>query len=309
MAGEPLMDVLGLGIVTVDDLLYVAEYPPPDAKVRVRRRIRQCGGLTGTALVASARLGARAAYAGCLGDDELSRFVRDNFRAEGISLDHLDPDRRSRPIHSTIVVDEGAGTRTILFELDESAEFGGEWPSEAVIRSAMVLFIDHYDADRTIRAARIARAAGIPVVADFERSDGPRFDELLALADHLILSRTFASGLTGESDPAGMIARLWRDDRSAVVVTFGAEGCWHSTSLSGPPSHQRAFPVAAIDTTGCGDVFHGAYAAGLARGESMARRIELASAAAAIKATREGGQAGIPSLSAVGEFLKGAVEA
>src|SRR5262249_47191307 len=78
------LDVLGLGCVAGDDLLYVAAYPPADAKVQVRRRERQCGGLTGTALVAAARLGSRCAYAGVLGEDEDSRFVVDCLRREGI---------------------------------------------------------------------------------------------------------------------------------------------------------------------------------------------------------------------------------
>ena len=304
MARDPIIDVLGLGIVTVDDLLYVPAYPLPDAKERVRLRLRQCGGLTGTALVAAARLGARAAYAGCLDDGELSAFIRENLRAEGIDLSHVDPARQSRPIHSTIIVDESGGTRTILFELPECTPFGGDWPAEAVIRSARVLFIDHYDADRTIRAATLAREHGIPVVADFERDEGPRFEELLAIADHLILSRNFASKITGENETKEMVASLRRGDRTTVVVTCGTEGCIYANG-SDPIKAYPAFSVEAVDTTGCGDVFHGAYAASLARGESIERRIAVATAAAAIKATRPGGQAGIPTLEAVETFLHG----
>ncbi|MDB5351057.1 MAG: PfkB domain protein [Planctomycetota bacterium] len=305
MARDAVIDVLGLGIVTVDDLLYVPAYPLPDAKERVRLRLRQCGGLTGTALVAAARLGAKAAYAGCLDDGELSNFIRANFRSEGIDVNHVDPLRQSRPIHSTIIVDESGGTRTILFELPENTPFGGDWPADDVVRSARVLFIDHYDADRTIRAAKIARADDIPVVADFERDEGPRFDELNSVASHLILSRNFATKITGEIDPIGMVKALWSLDRDTVVVTCGDQGCWFATRAELSPIHRPAFAVEIVDTTGCGDVFHGAYAASLARGEPINRRIAVASAAAAIKATRPGGQAGIPTLKAVEAFLKG----
>ena len=305
MARDPVIDVLGLGIVTVDDFLYVLAYPAADAKVRVSRRLRQCGGLTGTALVAAARQGARAAYAGCLGDDELSGFIRENFKAEGIDASHVDGSRKSPPIHSTIVVDESAGTRAILFEMPDDLAFGGDWPPEPVIHSAGVLFVDHYDADRTLRAANIARRHGIPVVADFERDEGPRFDELLAVADHLILSRSFAAKITGESDPSLMIAELWGEDRAAVIITCGESGCWHA-ERAGESQHRPAFRVQAVDTTGCGDVFHGAYAASLARGEPMGRRVAVASAAAAIKAKSPGGQAGIPTLAEVEDFLRGA---
>src|SRR5436190_23723632 len=107
-----MLDVLGLGCVAVDDLLYVSAYPPADAKVQVRRRERQCGGLTGTALVAAARLGSRCAYAGILGDDDDSRFVKDTFRREGIDLSYVVLDPVARPIRSVIGVDESSLTRT-----------------------------------------------------------------------------------------------------------------------------------------------------------------------------------------------------
>src|SRR5512133_1848243 len=84
---EPI-DILGLGGVAVDDLVFVEAYPPADAKVVVARRERHCGGLTATALVAAARLGARCAYGGILGDDELSRFVEQTLVREGIDVSH-----------------------------------------------------------------------------------------------------------------------------------------------------------------------------------------------------------------------------
>src|SRR3982750_1413771 len=101
-------DVLGLGCTAVDDLLYVGGFPLPETKVQVRRRERQCGGLTATALVAAARLGSRCAFAGVLGDDEHSQFVREAFRREGIDLEHVSPLAAVPPIHSTIVVDQAA---------------------------------------------------------------------------------------------------------------------------------------------------------------------------------------------------------
>jgi sugar/nucleoside kinase (ribokinase family) len=87
-----------------------------------------------------------------------------------------------------------------------------------------------------------------------------------------------------------------------VIVTCGGQGAWCATG-SGEAIHFPAFKVNAIDTTGCGDVFHGAYAAALARGTGMEERIHFASAAAALKATQHGGQAGIPTRPVVERFL------
>jgi sulfofructose kinase len=298
-------DILGLGSVAVDDVLYVADYPRADSKTPVRRRERHCGGLTATALVAASRLGARCSYAGTLGDDDLCRFILDRFRQEAIEVTWVRRREGARPIHSVVVVDERQHTRTILYDLHGFNGAEPDWPEDAVIRSARLLFVDHIGLDGMIRAARIARSAGIPVVADLEGDEGAGFTELLSLVDHLILSRDFARKVTGQEDPGVAALRLWRADRQAVVITCGSEGCCYVCSEEPVrPRHQPAFEVEAVDTTGCGDVFHGAYAAALVQGLDVPARIRLASAAAALKATQSGGQAGIPTRQAVEAFLK-----
>jgi sugar/nucleoside kinase (ribokinase family) len=305
MAGERwLRDVLGLGCVAVDDLLYVSEYPPADAKVRVRRRDRQCGGLTGTALVAAARLGARCAFAGVLGDDADSHFVLDCFQSEGIDTGTVVVRPGARPIRSTIIVDETQHTRTIFFDLAGSTGADPEAPAAEVITSSRVLYVDHYGIEGMTRAARLARAAGCAVVADLERDEWPGFDGLLELVDHLIVSREFACRRTGAANAADAVDRLGADRRAAVVVTCGADGCWYRGEGGTTVRHQPAFAVPVADTTGCGDVFHGAYAAALARGATLQERLRFACAAAALKAMHPGGQAGIPTREAALEFLR-----
>jgi sugar/nucleoside kinase (ribokinase family) len=302
---EPF-DILGLGATAVDDLLYVESYPPADSKVPVRCQERHGGGLTGTALVAAARMGARCQYAGGLGHDELSRFVAQRLQEEGVGLDYRDRRDDARPVHSVIIVDESRHTRTIFFDAAGAARARVDWPSEDVIRAARVLFVDHFGIEGMIRAARVARAAGIPVVADFESLPADeRFSELVALAGHAVVSLDFARRWSGCEHPRDAARALWSAARQVVVVTCGADGCW---SISGDdphtPRHQPAMHVTVVDTTGCGDVFHGAYAAGLAQGLELPDRLRLATAAAALKATRRGGQTGIPTRAAVDRFLK-----
>ncbi len=297
-------DILGLGCAAVDELIYVSAYPPADAKTRVLRRERHCGGLTATALVAAARLGAQCAFAGVLGEDNASRFVLDTLQREGIDVSHAVCRAGAKPIDSVIVVDEARRTRNVFFDVENVVGADAKLPSRAFIESARVLFVDNFGLAGMIRAARIARAAGIPVVADFEGHAASRFAELLALVDHLILSETFAIKLTGARDSATAAAKLWQRGRSAVVMTCGERGSYFLDSTTKSPQHLPAFKVKAIDTTGCGDVFHGAYAAALARGLPLVERIRFASAAAALKATQHGGQAGIPTLNTVNKFLK-----
>jgi len=304
MSPPPRFDVLGIGVVAVDDLLYVDEYPRADSKVQVRRRCRQCGGLTGTALVAAARLGSRCAYAGMLGDDELSRFVIDRFTQEGIDLNHRVRRSDAWPGYSTIIVEQRRKTRTIFSSIDGAVGADPSRPDAELIRAAGALLVDHHGLEGTIRAATIARQSGVGVVADLERDPGPPFDRLLALVDHLIISERFARELTVAEDPAEAVVKLWSDDRQAVVVTCGASGCWYrGPEPDAVARHVPAFPVEAVDTTGCGDVFHGAYASALASGRDLHGRIVIASAVAALKAIKPGGQAGCPTLREVNDFL------
>ncbi len=297
-------DLPGLGCVAVDDLLYIDQFPAPDSKVRILRRERQCGGLTATALVAAARLGSRCAYAGTLGTDENSRFVMSTFQREGVDVTHLRIQPDARPIHSTIIVDTRRQTRTILFDLAGSVGAQPDWPPEDVIHSTRVLYVDHYGIEGMTRAATIARTAGIAVVADFERDEWPGFSQLLALVDHLIVSHDFACKHTGRVQPADLVHALWSGQRKLVAVTCGANGCFYRAREDPSVHHQPAFSMQVVDPTGCGDVFHGAYASVLARGFPPAERIRFASAAAALKGTKAGGQAGIPDHTSVDEFLE-----
>ena len=293
-------DVLGLGCTAVDDLLYVRSFPAADDKVRVELSLRRCGGLTGAALVTAARQEARCAYAGCLGTDPYSEHVARNFIREGVDIAHAPRLPEARVVHSTIVVGKDSGSRNIFYEDEGMIGAHPTLPLDDVIRAAKVLFIDHLGMPGNLRAARTARSAGVAVVADFEGEAAALFPEVLGLADHLVLSAEFARRITHQSDAAQAALALWHSGRSVVIVTGGANGCWSVSAESGIQArHHPAFPVKAVDTTGCGDVFHGAYAASLARGDSLEVRIRFATASAALKAM----QGEIPRRNAVEEFL------
>jgi sugar/nucleoside kinase (ribokinase family) len=297
-------DVLGFGVVAVDDLLYVERYPPVESKQRVLHRLRQCGGLTGTALVAAARLGAKCAYVGMLGEDALSREAIACFEQEGIDVSHRARNPEARPAHSTIIVEETNRTRTVFASLDGPAGAAADWPDEELIRAAKVILIDHHGLEGTLRAVRIAQESGVKVVADFERHPGGEFDVILGEVGHLVLSYSFAAKLTGKSEPDAIIEALWNGRREAVVLTCGGKGCRYRGKEYDKPFSLPAFPVEVVDTTGCGDVFHGAYAATLAWDLPLEERLRFASATAALKVQVRGGQAGCPTRREVEKFLE-----
>lgn len=295
-------DILGLGCATLDELLFVEQFPLPDSKTPVRHSEKQGGGLTATALVAGARIGAKCSYAGMLGFDETSRFVAQNLQNEGVATDLVSYRADAGAIRSLVVVDETCATRTIFFQRNGLVGAAPDAPPESEIAASRVLLIDHYGALGNVRACEIARRNGVPIVADFERAEVPDFEAFFPLVDHLILSRDFGRKMTGETAPPQMVRALWNPHRKVVIVTGGEDGAWSFDG--GCVRHFPAFATQVIDTTGCGDVFHGVYAATLAWDFGLDKRIQWASAAAALKARYFGAQKGSPNRGELEEFLE-----
>ena len=203
-------DVLGLGCAAVDDLLYVPCFPAADEKVHVQRNSRRFGGLTGVALVAASRAGARCAYAGCLGTDELSGYVAGYLGQEGVDLSYAPRLPQARVVHSIVVVGMDTGSRNVFFEGSGMIGAHDTQPSDEIIRACRVLFIDQWGMAGNLRAARVARLAGAAVVADVEDAGSPLFRQVLDVVDHLVLGEKFALDITGERDAAGAARALWR---------------------------------------------------------------------------------------------------
>jgi sugar/nucleoside kinase (ribokinase family) len=270
--------VLGIGTLAVDEILTLEAFPAQDGKTRVLARERRSGGLVGTALVAAARLGASCAYAGTLGTDADSDFLRLALSAEGIDTACSVTDAAARPFHGTVLVVRGSGSRTILSERGESGAAALDAPP-----AAAVILVDHHTPERALAAIERLQQEGAQVVADLERAT-PQAPRIEALADHLIVPLAYARSRSGHHDPRQALAALWRTGRRLVAATDGADGAW--ALADGGPIRQPAFPVAARHTTGCGDVFHGAYAAGLSRRLLLADCLRQASAAAALHAVQ-----------------------
>ncbi|MFQ5708273.1 MAG: carbohydrate kinase family protein [bacterium] len=293
-------DIVGFGICTVDFLGLVAEYPEASQKVQMQAFSRQGGGLTGTALGAAAKLGANVAYLGKLGYDEHSRFLLDEFRKDGVDVQHTIRQHGTQPPLSFIHVQKCSGDRRITwfwkpFEL-KAVEL-----NRSLVDNSRILFLDHFFIQAGIQAAQWIHTSGGCVVVDVERAEAD-FEDILRTADFIIASHKFALEQTGENDPE-MGAKLLRQKYGGVVVvTAGERGAFCSSSSSS--MYQPAFQVPVVDTTGAGDVFHGAFMAGLSRGWPLDKVLEFASAVAALKCRGLGGRAMIPNLPEALAFLK-----
>ncbi len=289
-------DVLGFGAVAVDDLVYLDRFPQADEKMYVRGKARDGGGLAGTALVTAGKLGATAAWAGVLGFDELSVWT-----LEALNNSHVDTSAvvrfgQARPIHSIVLVERAGGTRTILYSFEGVQQLTPDEVSLEMISEARVVLLDHTIGDLAGHILTLSKQAGVPTVADLERLETGVADSVRDV-DHLIVGRKFAEAATGERAPEAAVLALaaLRRDLPLTAVTAGGQGYWWMERGESEPHHRPALTVDVVDSTGCGDVFHGTYAAELARGTRIAEALEMANVAAGLKATRPGGRQGIPS--------------
>jgi sugar/nucleoside kinase (ribokinase family) len=300
---RPEFDIFGLGTIAVDDCLYVDSYPLPDQKVKINREGRNVGGQIATALAAASRLGAHCAYAAMLGEDELSSAAFEALKTAGVKCRFIHRSPGAGPIHSIIILDEKAGTRNIFYNVSRTAPVAVGQISPETIGSARVLLVDQFGPDTAIHAAHLARKAGIAVVMDLEWLDAPRLDEMMSLADHLLVPRDFAAACTGMPTPAQAAEELHRrSPRACTAVTCGREGCYF-IHASEPVQHLPAPQIESLETTGCGDVFHGSYAAALACGKNVPDCLRFASAAAAVFATRPSGWQQLPTAADVNRLM------
>ena len=198
-------DVLGMGVIAVDDLIYVDHYPEPDTKMQAQEMRRYGGGLAATAMVAAARLGARAAFYAFLGDDELSQFSREQLALEHVDHAPVISCPGARPYHSVVIVDTGTGQRTIVYSVDGVRHLTPEDVDPALVKACRLLFVDHHVAEAGLRAMEIAHQNGIPAVADIEHVPDRATAQLLDQVDHLVVGIELGKAVTGENEPERVV--------------------------------------------------------------------------------------------------------
>ena len=300
-----IFDVVGVGCSAVDTLAICEGPIREDEKTQVYQTSRQGGGLVATGLVAVRRLGGSARFVGKVGDDDPSEFIVRDFDKEGVDTLCIRRVAGASAIRTLGVINPAKGYRTLFYCLDNVPELRPEDMHADEVLVGRVIFVDGFVLDAAIQAARWGREAGRPVLMDAELTD-ERNDELADLATHVVASIGFARSRVGECDPREaarrLHARLAAKDPDKVVGVTAGEGGSHFVSREGE-FHQPSFKVKVVDTTGCGDVFHGAFAFGLSRLWELKKTVEFASAVAALKCRKLGGRAGIPTYRETESFL------
>lgn len=293
--------VVGVGINATDTVIRLPRFPTLDSKVEVSSAEVKAGGQVASAMVACQRWGLEARYVGKIGDDSAGRFQVEEMRREGVDAHWITaPNCMSQT--AFILVHEPSGERTVLWKREPDVALQPHDLKREWISGARALLVDGHDTAAAAQAARWARAAGIPVVADFDNRY-PGVEVLLQSVDFPITSRDFPERIAGEKDLLKSLPKIFSNFKCRLTgATLGRLGvlAWDGSRFILCPG----FRVNAVDTTGAGDIFHGAFLYGLVHGWQVQEVLEYSCAAAALNCEALGARGGIRSVDEIQEFRR-----
>lgn len=297
----PVFDVTGIGLNATDTIILVDRFPAYAGKEAYREEILSPGGQVATAMAACARLGLRTAYVGAVGDDERGRIQMDSLRGCGLHIDDVIV-RAGCPNQSAyIIVDRATGERTVFWRHPECLRMRPEELRPEAVTSSRLLHVDCCDTALAARAAAIARAASIPVTADLD-TVYPGLDRVLPNVDYLIASSEFPGHWTGEQDPFRALERIQNEYGMRVAaMTLGSAGAL--ALCGGQFVYAPAFAVDCVDTTGAGDVFHGAFCYAVLQEMTIEVALEFSCAMAALNCTALGARGHIAGAPEIRRFM------
>lgn len=297
--------VVGLGLATLDVLMRSGELPTWEKGVRLSGFSLDGGGPVGTAMVAVSRLGVPVGYVGIAGNDQIADLKVGSFVENGVDVSRLV--RRDQPEKQVVIVNVHEETGERLFSFLGGFNDGELMPAELdreYITGADFLHLEGHHWNAAMQAAGWMHEAGKTVVYDGSkttRSVPERTRQLVGKVDVLICGSGYGRALTGLTDVWDIGRAILDLGPRIVVQTEGEHGSY--TVTRDDQFHTPAFHVDVVDTTGAGDVFHGAFIVGLHKGWDLRTTALFSTAVSSLKCTKLGGRRGIPYYDEVVAFL------
>ncbi len=297
------LDVVGLGYSALDILIRLGEFPTWEKGARLDGIEIDGGGPVATALVAAQRLGLKTGFIGTFGNDRMGRIKLETLVEHGV--DTRFSAFRENPEDQVILVSVNSISGERVFSGKRHSDpLKIEELDREYITSARILHLDGFHTEAALQAAVWMRHAGKMVMLDGSATRGPVSEmmrELVSLTHVLICGSGFGYALSGKRDLYQAGEAMLQMGPEIVVQTEGKDGSYTCTRQGS--FHTAAFEVDVIDTTGAGDVFHGAYLVGMLKGWDVEQMALFSSAVSAMKCSQLGGRKGIPDYAQVIKFL------
>lgn len=294
-------DVVGVGLNATDTLILLDEFPPYAGKVPFAEERLSPGGQVASAIVACAKWGLRTKYIGTIGDDRRGEIQRESLAGTGVDTSAIVVRRGCANQTAYILIDRRTGERTVLWRRPPGLGLRSTDISESDIANARMLHIDGYDTEAAVWAASVAQRNGVSVALDVD-TVYVGFERVLRRVDYLVAGSAWPERWTGQSDPFDALMNLQREYKFRIAgMTLGREG---ALAFDGAQWwYSPGFGVTCLDTTGAGDVFHGAFCYAVIRGFDWQANLEFSNAAAALNCTAFGARGKIASLEEIRHLM------
>ncbi len=294
--------VVGIGACVMDTLITVPSFPAEDTKMRAEGTKLAGGGPAATGIVAVSKLGISAGFIGVLSKDGTGDFLKGDFEKYGVNTENIDFLEGYRAFTSCIWLSKEAASRTCVFDKGNLPALVLDEKKKAAIAEADILMVDGNELSAAIEAAKHARENGTRVLYD---AGGlyPGIEGLLPYVDILIPSKEYALGHTKCETVEEAAKKLYDTYHpEVVVITMGKDGgiLYDGKDVTSYP----IYPAEVVDSNGAGDVFHGAFAAGICYGFDYLKCCHFSSAVSAMKCMNVGARESVPTFEAVKGYMK-----
>jgi sugar/nucleoside kinase (ribokinase family) len=295
--------ILCAGIIVLDEVFRVEEFPEPDGKVQANGFFVVNGGCAANAAVAIARLGGRAALTGPMGgpagEDENGDRVLKALARENVDCAACQRIDGFATALSAIFMNK-RGDRTIVTYRDERVAAAAPRDPERVVAAADAVLADNRYPEFVRPICEAARRRNLPVVLDGDRPTDDD-DPLFRIASHVVFSWECLRETTGVADLSEGLLRIAGKTDAFLAVSNGPDDIVYLDH--GRVRRVPVFKINAVDTLGAGDAFHGGFALAIAEDRSEVEAMRFGAAVAGIKCTRIGGSAGAPTRAEVEAFM------
>lgn len=294
--------ILAIGGITIDHIGIIKAMPVWDSNEYITQYITQQGGIAATAIIAAKKLGNSVEYIGGIGNDAEGDYALKVLQDAGIDIKRVKVFANNKTSTSLILVHESTGKRSIInyrgVQLKNDLEL-----DDLNLDNIGFIHLDGFWYKSFLKIINNRKKSIITTIDPSSIIKKKQADELFPYIDYIMPSYNYIKHFTDEENPwqaAKKLLHLYSP--KAVIITKGEEGCFIMTDKE--KKHIPAYKIKAINTTGAGDTFHGAFIAGLNNGYDIYQAARFASAAAALKCTGLGGIESIPTFDETKSFMK-----
>jgi Sugar kinases, ribokinase family len=281
------MKVLCIGHAAYDITTPVEDYPKENTKNRVHSRIECGGGPTGNAAYLLGKWGVETFFAGIVGDDLYGNRIKNEYNEVGVNSDYLQISNEHTTTSSYIVANRATGSRTVLTYRPSDMKMS---MVDIDIKPDIILI----DGQEPEMSEKILRENPNAISIMDAGRDRKEIRDLCKMVTYVVCSKDFAEAISGitiyENDGLDYaFKKLEEEFKTTIIITLEATGCAYRNA-EGKVEIVTSVKVKAVDSTGAGDIFHGAFTYGISQNWSMPEILRFSNIAGAMSVTRIGGR-------------------